>query len=324
MVGGNLVDLIKIFKKIVNESSARKIIKQVVSAIIYCHSFHLAHRDIKAENIMFVEKSFDSIIKLIDFGFATVIDPKNKFSELMGSPFYLAPEVILGLGYNEKCDIWSIGMVLYFIMTGKFPYSSKKLPDLLKEIKMINFTLESFDNIKGFSKEGKKCLLRMLNSNEKIRPSAEELIKDPWFQIEFESVSLCQKDQKEIFDNIMKYKVIIIQNMHALQHAVFEYIALNMDIHGEAEHVRTIFQSWDTNGDGMLSKEELRTGINQMRSNLLSEEELNEIFSKMDLDKSDTISYTEFIAATLSEHLKYNESNIKLAFDFFDLVFSIE
>jgi calcium-dependent protein kinase len=90
---------------------------QLLSAVNYCHKRGIVHRDLKPENIMFVSRDEHATIKLIDFGTAAIVDSERNFSTRMGSPYYIAPEV-LKKNYNEKCDVWSCGVILYILLCG--------------------------------------------------------------------------------------------------------------------------------------------------------------------------------------------------------------
>lgn len=120
--GGELFDLI-LKTKHFNENIAAKIMKQVLSAVAYCHNKNIVHRDLKPENLLLCQKdSFE--IKVIDFGLSrTFVPDKNMYSK-MGTPFYIAPEV-LKKKYNEKCDIWSCGVILYILLSGNPPFNGK-------------------------------------------------------------------------------------------------------------------------------------------------------------------------------------------------------
>ena len=135
--GGELYDSIVKVQRF-NERKAAHIMRQILSALNYLHSKGIVHRDIKPENIL-VEKAdtnselgddFESLnIKLIDFGASIFFKENQKLTVKIGSPYYIAPEV-LNRNYDEKCDIWSSGVVLYVMLTGNFPFignTSQKL-----------------------------------------------------------------------------------------------------------------------------------------------------------------------------------------------------
>lgn len=133
--GGELFDEI-IKRKFLTEQDAMFIIRQILSATMYCHSKGVVHRDLKPENILidYVAENGRIMIKIIDFGTALFVPPQTKISEMLGTPYYIAPEVITG-EYNEKCDVWSIGVILYILLSGSPPFSGEDDDKILEAVK---------------------------------------------------------------------------------------------------------------------------------------------------------------------------------------------
>lgn len=104
-----------------NEKEAAEIIQKLLKAINHCHINKITHRDLKPENIMIGR---DGELKIIDFGLAAHVKPTSQLDSVVGSPFYLAPEVLLGK-YGSKCDIWSLGVLLYILLSGYLPFVGK-------------------------------------------------------------------------------------------------------------------------------------------------------------------------------------------------------
>jgi calcium-dependent protein kinase len=112
---------------------------------------NIMHRDIKSENIMLAspisridenasfKESLDQLeklnVKVLDFGFASFYNPKKGVSDRVGTPLYIAPEILLKMSYSTKCDIWSLGILVYVLLTGCMPYSEKRREQLYKVIK---------------------------------------------------------------------------------------------------------------------------------------------------------------------------------------------
>ena len=112
------------------ELDAAHVTKQLLQAIAYCHGQNIAHRDLKPENVLIDIKN-RGIIKLIDFGTSHHYDSKdNIMHQLYGTPYYIAPEVLSG-NYTEKCDIWSIGVIVYIMLCGRPPFTGSNEDDIL-------------------------------------------------------------------------------------------------------------------------------------------------------------------------------------------------
>ena len=114
--GGELFDKIK-QETSFSEDDSRKIFKEILEGVNYLHSKNIVHRDLKPENIMYEGK----ILKIVDFGSSKQIDNKNKMKNFHGTSYYIAPEILKG-EYNEKCDVWSCGVILYILLSGRPPF----------------------------------------------------------------------------------------------------------------------------------------------------------------------------------------------------------
>ena len=116
--GGNLLDKIISLSKF-SENQAAMIINQIMLAVNYMHKQNMSHRDLKLENLMCLsEDSEDLNVKLTDFGFATFFDPKHKKNLSLGSPLYMAPELVMEAEYDQKVDVWSLGCIIYILLSG--------------------------------------------------------------------------------------------------------------------------------------------------------------------------------------------------------------
>ena len=175
----------KIIKeKTLSEQKAASIMQQLLQAVGYMHSQGICHLDIKPENILFLDK-VSNIIRLVDMGsakyFISEEGERLKLEKKTGTVFYSAPEMVWGEGgYDERCDIWSIGTILYLILGGVPPFTGKN--DSEVEVKILNDSpnLEG-DVWNAISKDAKDILTQMLQKNPSDRPSALELLKHSWF-----------------------------------------------------------------------------------------------------------------------------------------------
>jgi calcium-dependent protein kinase len=143
--GGELFD--RIYEKInehktYTEKEAARIFKQMMTAICHCHSNKICHRDLKPENLLFLNKS-DEDLKVIDFGLSRVFGEKDHIMHTkVGTAYYVSPEILKG-DYDEKCDIWSSGVILYILLTGIPPFNGESDNDIYRKIAKKKFSYPS-------------------------------------------------------------------------------------------------------------------------------------------------------------------------------------
>lgn len=169
--GGDLFDIVKYGP--IKEKLAKRLFAQIVSAVEYFHGNLIAHRDLKPENIL-VDK--DNNIKITDFGFANYINVDTLHKTFCGSPHYTAPEVVLNKKYNPmKSDIWSLGVILYVMTTGCFPWRTNNIKEVLKCIVNCEYTIPE-----KLSSRLKDLLINILVFEPKKRSSISDIKQHPW------------------------------------------------------------------------------------------------------------------------------------------------
>lgn len=181
--GRNLFHLYWEQNKVMHENDAAQLMKALIKALIFWHSNNIIHRDVKLENIM-LACTDDNIdyrnVKIIDFGVATDwVNKKEAYSTLVGTPYYMAPEVF-DQNYDNKCDVWSAGVVLYILLSGTYPFEAESTPSLYE---LVNIKDVQFPHVrwKKISSTVKDLLKKMMQRNAKKRISLEEWLKHKWF-----------------------------------------------------------------------------------------------------------------------------------------------
>ena len=315
--GGELYETISSWKDF-NEYNACFIMHQIISAVYYLHSNKILHRDLKPENILVesTEKNHKSDqfnIKLIDFGTCNYFRKDKKFSLKVGTPYYIAPEVIKK-NYNEKCDLWSCGIIMYVLLTGHPPFRGRCKDEIMSNVLKKKLCLTGVE-FEGFSSQSIEFLKKLLTFNDKDRISAYEAINHEWF------FNL----KKELRDNINRSKALEVLNniknfnsKEKLQQATIAYIVHFLSTSEESKEMRKLFNAMDTSGDGRLNYKELKAGFEKFYGKCLTVFELDNIISNIDQDLNGYIEYEEFLRVAINHKTIMSEKNLKLAFDSFD------
>ena len=235
-------------------------------------------------------------------------------TQRFGTAYYIAPEVI-HRNYTEKCDLWSIGVILYILLSGIPPFYAKTDEEILKKIIVGNFEFK--DPVwNTVSLEAKDLIFKLLNIDPAERISAKEALEHIWFQV-------ANKDKPQVDPNIMMKNIQNLKTFRAeqkLQQATFAFIAIHLASKEEKKNLTETFKALDTNGDGTLSREEILEGYKQTMGEDEAEAEVNRIMAMVDLDKSGEIDYTEFVVATLDRKEMTSKDRLEEAFNMFDKV----
>jgi len=177
--GGELFDEILNRSKF-DENDAAIVMKQLLSAINYCHSKKIVHRDLKPENMLLEQDKDLEKIKIVDFGTSLVYDSGKKLEEKLGTAYYIAPEVIKK-SYNEKCDLWSCGVIMYILISGEPPFNDPRADNdaIMKKVELGKYDIEH-GVWKSVSKEAKDLIKKLLTYDPAERISAEQALKHAW------------------------------------------------------------------------------------------------------------------------------------------------
>jgi calcium-dependent protein kinase len=301
--GGELFDYI-VQKKVLTELEACSILRKVLEGVNYCHQKGVAHRDIKPENLLLKRKQDISQLKIVDFGCSERV--KGAMSDVIGTPYYIAPEV-LNKNYNQKCDIWSCGVLLYIFFTGRPPFAGKNFEEVKAAILACRYDRAALE--KSGSKQGVDLCTRMMTLDQRLRPSAAECLAHPWFKALDSSAALEAKELERVVSDLKDFvkedKMVRLIEMYMY----FKYETES------SSHLEGIFKAIDKNGDGQLSRAEVEQVIQEKRvdSGLTAI-----LFRRLSEEAKSSINYSEFLVACADKRKLLCEQRIDETFKMID------
>jgi calcium-dependent protein kinase len=312
--GGDLFDNIT-KRKYFSEKEACHIIYKLLSAILHCHSLGIVHRDLKPENILYESKSKLSEVKIIDFGLSQQSITDDDLNSIVGSPFYVAPEVLDGK-YDSKCDLWSIGVITYCLLSGTPPFFSKDKEALFKMIRKdsVKFNKKIWEST---SEQAKDFIKYILNKNHKKRPNARKALQHKWFEnILKEDTNLNHLDVG-ILNSLRNF-----QEPRQLTKSVLTFIVKKLK-NTEINQLNKSFNILDKDKSGFIDIEQLQKAF-EFCNIKIDDEELKEIFHRCAFskykskDNIEKINYTAFIAAAMDRKNLINRNLLWEVFKNFD------
>jgi calcium-dependent protein kinase len=303
MEGGELFDRI-IELKTFKENQAAETVNQMLLAVNYLHSHGMVHRDLKLENFLY-DKKGSNHIKLIDFGFSKVWDPNVKMQASCGTLSYVAPEV-LEKSYTNKCDLWSLGVIAFILLSGYMPFSGTDAQQI-KNIKAAKFTLKP-ERWGKVSAEGKEFTLSLMQRDAAKRLSAEQALAHTWIknrdQAKYE-VNHDVADALRAFGQATKFR-----------RCCMEMMAWSLS-NEERAQVRDAFIAMDESKSGTITLLELKKVLQDKFH--VPNDEIQEIFHVLDQNHDDEIHYSDFLAAMVGARIGMHEDHLKAAFGKFDV-----
>ncbi|KAL9434524.1 hypothetical protein AB3S75_029211 [Citrus x aurantiifolia] len=304
--GGELFDRI-IAKGHYSERAAANLCRQMVTVVHYCHSMGVMHRDLKPENFLFSSSAEDSPLKATDFGLSVFFKPGDVFKDLVGSAYYVAPEV-LRRNYGAEADIWSAGVILYILLSGVPPFWGETEQSIFDAILRghIDFSSDPWPNI---SSSAKDIVKKMMCADPKERLSAAEVLNHPWMRVDGDA-------SDKPLDIAVLTRMKQFRAMNKLKKVALKVIAENLS-EEEIMGLKEMFKSMDTDNSGTITFEELKAGLPKLGTRL-SESEVRQLMEAADVDGNGTIDYIEFITATMHMNRVEREEHLYKAFEYFD------
>jgi calcium-dependent protein kinase len=307
--GGELFDRIVAAGKF-SEPDAANLMEQMLKGMFYMHSRQITHRDLKPENFIFDSKDkklTQSELKIIDFGLSCRFEPGQVLTTKAGTPYYVAPEVLLGK-YDHTADLWSLGVILFVMLGGYPPFDGDTDGEIMSAVKQGTITFDPRYWME-VSDDAKALIKNLVKKAPTARFSAQQALTDVW--VKNKAPKAKNVDLGEgLVQKLSGYR------HNKLKKAAIQLIATRLD-DGVIKSMKERFRKLDNNGDGLLTKEELMAGFSAAGIKQIPQA-MEEIMQSIDSDGSGVIDYTEFLAASLDREQYSKEASVREAFSFFD------
>ncbi|KAH0682023.1 hypothetical protein AABB24_027796 [Solanum stoloniferum] len=304
--GGELFDRI-IQRGHYTERKAAELTRTIFGVVEACHSLSVMHRDLKPENFLFVDQKEDSLLKTIDFGLSVFFKPGERFTDVVGSPYYVAPEV-LKKRYGPEADVWSAGVIVYILLSGVPPFWAENEQGIFEQVLHGDLDFSS-DPWPSISEDAKDLVRGMLVRDPRKRLTAHEVLCHRWVQVD--GVAPDKPLDSAVLSRMKQFSA-----MNKLKKMALRVIAESLS-EEEIAGLKEMFKMIDTDNSGQITFEELKVGLKRVGANL-KESEIYDLMQAADVDNSGTIDYGEFIAATLHFNKIEREDHLFAAFSYFD------
>ncbi|ONK76237.1 uncharacterized protein A4U43_C03F25440 [Asparagus officinalis] len=304
--GGELFDRI-VARGHYTERAAAVVTGTIVEVVQMCHKHGVMHRDLKPENFLFANKKENAALKAIDFGLSVFFKPGERFTEIVGSPYYMAPEV-LKRNYGPEVDVWSAGVILYILLCGVPPFWAETEQGVAQAIirSVIDFKRDPWPRV---SDNAKDLVKRMLDPDPKRRLTAQEVLDHPWLQN-------AKKAPNVNLGETVKARLQQFSMMNKLKKRALRVIAEHLSVE-EVADIKDMFSKMDVNNHGKITLEELKFGLHKL-GHQIPDADVKILMDAADVDGNGTLDYGEFVAVSVHLRKIGNDDHLHKAFTYFD------
>lgn len=282
--------------------------KQVLEAMTYCHSTRIIHKDLKDENVMLLdrEKSMvEPFVVIIDLGVSEMFSGNDPTGKVMGgTPTTMAPEVWAN-NFGPKCDVWSVGCILYEMLTGNMPFMARSMNP--QDWQALHRHGANWSKIQT-SRESRQLCQDMLTYSDRERPTMAQCLKHKWFSVDSSALGELPPE--------MLRPIQAFANQSELKRSLLMEIAAKLPME-RAGNIVKIFKKADVNQDGGTSLEELQSLFSKI--GLKDKELLQKTFHALDINKDGVLSFSEFAAGLLLFYSELLEERFEELFKRHDL-----
>ena len=272
---------------------------------------NFGNKKTSAKSKNYIQDMMNYEIKLIDFGCSKYFVKKNKkkkLSGIIGTSIYCSPEVVDNL-YDEKCDEWSCGVLMYILLGGIPPFYGDTEEEIFEKIKKCEYDF-SPPPFKKVSKNCKDLIRRLLEPKKQYRIKANEALRHPFFTESFDPNS-AMTENKDL--NVLKRFINPVKYASKFHEAVVAYLCVNFIPDEEEKTLKTVFRYMDKDNKSIITKEAMKQCLEEIDVDV-SNEQLKQLFDSIDENGSGLIEYQEFIRNACDIKKLMSESNLKNVF----------
>uniref|UniRef100_A0A0R0HCY3 non-specific serine/threonine protein kinase n=1 Tax=Glycine max TaxID=3847 RepID=A0A0R0HCY3_SOYBN len=308
--GGELLDRILSRGGKYTEEDAKAVLRQILNVVAFCHLQGVVHRDLKPENFLFASKDESSKLKAIDFGLSDFVKLDERLNDIVGSAYYVAPEV-LHRAYSTEADVWSIGVIAYILLCGSRPFWARTESGIFRAVLKAD---PIFDEPPwpSLSDEATNFVKRLLNKDPRKRMSAAQALSHPWIR---------NKDVKLPLDILIFKLMKAYMCSSSLRKAALRALSKTLTV-DELFYLREQFALLEPSKNGTINLENIKVVLMVNATDAMKESRIPDFLASLNALQYRRMDFDEFCAAALSVHqletLDQWEQNARCAYDFFE------
>ncbi|BFG37776.1 CDPK-related kinase 7 [Prunus yedoensis var. nudiflora] len=309
--GGELLDSILSRGGKYSEDDAKAVMVQILSVTAYCHLQGVVHRDLKPENFLFTSSDEKSPLKAIDFGLSDYVKPDERLNDIVGSAYYVAPEV-LHRSYGTEADMWSIGVIAYILLCGSRPFWARTESGIFRAVLKAD---PSFDEAPwpSLSSDARDFVKRLLNKDYRKRLTASQALCHPW---------LANYHEVKIPMDMIVYKLVKAYICSsALRKSALGTLAKTLSV-AQLAYLRDQFTLLGPNKSGFISMQNFKTGVIRNSTDAMKDSRVLDYVNMISSIRYRKLDFEEFCAAAISVHqlegMESWEQHARRAYELFE------
>uniref|UniRef100_A0A1J3DF73 non-specific serine/threonine protein kinase n=1 Tax=Noccaea caerulescens TaxID=107243 RepID=A0A1J3DF73_NOCCA len=310
--GGELLDRILARGGKYSEDDAKAVLRQILDVVAFCHLQGVVHRDLKPENFLYTSKEENSQLKVIDFGLSDFVRPDERLNDIVGSAYYVAPEV-LHRSYTTEADVWSIGVIAYILLCGSRPFWARTESGIFRAVLKAD---PSFDEPPwpSLSFEAKDFVKRLLYKDPRKRMTASQALMHPWIA--------GHKNMNIPFDILIFRQIKAYLKSSSLRKAALMALSKTL-ITDELIYLKAQFAILAPNKNGLITLDNIRLALAANATEAMKESRIPDFLALLNGLQYKGMDFEEFCAASISVHqhesLDCWEQSVRHAYELFEM-----